>query len=308
MSPTRPTLSTLESLLVWGLAALLATALVGLSACNGDHSRVEVREADCVLCHQVEYDLTEAPPHPGLFPITCADCHTETAWVPAVAIRHPWFTLRNRHAEAACGDCHTEGYRPGDTSSDCVDCHQQDYDMATAPPHTGYPTACQNCHTDAGWRPSIFDHPWPLDGAHVVTPCGDCHSGDPPVFAGTPTACVGCHREDYDRSAYPGHETFPLECANCHSTSAWRPALEGAHPDSLFPISWGPHSEVTCTECHDSSLGSSARGENTNCIGCHKHDPDEMLRKHAGEASDYPTVPPSPNFCLDCHPDGQEHD
>lgn len=286
--------------------AALAGALVGSSCARTEHGRREVMQGDCVVCHQPEYDATLEPPHAGLFDTTCADCHVVEAWVPAQAVQHDWFVLRNRHAEQRCSACHTVGYAPGDTPSTCEGCHRDDYDAATMPPHAGYPLACADCHTDAGWRPSTFAHPWTLDGAHARTPCASCHLGDPPTYRGTPTECVGCHREDYDSSPYPGHTTFPTTCATCHTTTAWRPALEGGHPEASFPIAGGPHDPFECLDCHDPARGSSLDGMNTDCIGCHtgEHSRASVDADHR-EVSGYPLGTSSVNYCLDCHPNGR---
>ncbi|MBW2461064.1 MAG: hypothetical protein JRH11_05425 [Deltaproteobacteria bacterium] len=289
------------------VGAFIAAATAGVACQEGRHGAIQVSQEECAACHLPEYEATTLPPHGGLFPETCGDCHTQLAWVPAVAINHEWFVLQNRHAELPCTDCHTVGFRPGDTPGECVGCHQGDYDAATMPPHAGYPTDCASCHSDAGWRPSIFDHPWILDGAHLVTPCGSCHAGTPPVYAGTPRDCVGCHRTDYDDSPYPGHDSFPTTCNTCHTTDAWTPALEAAHPEGAFPIGRGPHGGFECLDCHDPSLGPSAGGANADCVGCHtgKHTRERMDEKHR-EEGDYPRGDAPPNFCLDCHPDGDK--
>lgn len=288
-------------------ALLLASAAFFVSCRNhGGAGRQEIQaDEDCVVCHQADYDATSMPPHPGLFTTDCQFCHATDAWVPAVAIQHDWFVLRNRHAEIPCTDCHTGGFAHGATPNTCYGCHQADYETAMMPPHQGYPTDCATCHTDAGWRPSTFAHPWPLDGAHTLIECAACHTGDPPQWAGIPRDCVGCHRADYDTSPYEGHSTFPTTCADCHTTTAWTPALDGAHPEADFPIARGKHRGIECTQCHDPALGPSTDGMNTDCVGCHtgEHARSRTDRQH-DEVRDYPTGPAPPNFCLDCHPDG----
>lgn len=290
-------------------ASLVLAASTLTLACRhpaGADRREIAADEDCVVCHQADYDATSMPPHPGLFTTECHFCHSTEAWVPALALQHDWFVLANRHAEIACTDCHTVGFAPGDTPSTCYGCHQPDYEMATAPPHAGYPTDCATCHTDAGWRPSTFVHPWPLDGAHVLISCASCHVGDPPQWAGLPRECVGCHRDDYDASPYPGHATFPTTCADCHSTTAWTPAIEGAHPEARFPIANGAHEGYACTDCHDPALGPSSMGMNCDCVGCHEgeHARARVDEQHR-EVPDYPRGAAPPNFCLVCHPDGR---
>ena len=96
--------------------------------------------------HQPEYEATTAPPHADVFATTCEQCHVTEAWIPALALQHDWFLLQNRHAEIPCVDCHTVGFRSGDTPTECVGCHRADYDGAMAPP----PTDCASCHSEAG--------------------------------------------------------------------------------------------------------------------------------------------------------------
>jgi hypothetical protein len=301
----------LPSQRTWGLVTLVALCLglamlAGASCTRDAHGRVVVRQGDCFTCHQANYDMTTMPPHPGLFPTSCGMCHTETEWVPAQPIQHDWFVLANRHTDPGvrCTSCHTVGFALGDTPTACVGCHQDDYDGTTAPPHPGsLPTDCASCHTDAGWVPSTFMHSWPLDGAHVTAPCASCH-GDPPTYVGTPTTCIGCHADRRAEAdvAVSGHSAFATTCGDCHTTTAWLPAIGGGHPETEFPISRGAHSVVACLDCHNASLGPSTDGMNTDCIGCHEH--ANAARDH-GDVAGYPASPPTPHFCLDCHPNGR---
>lgn len=286
--------------------ALLLAVGAGQIACRGhDPARREVTPGDCYVCHQADYEATSAPAHAGIFSTECTDCHLNEAWTPALPLRHDWFRLANRHAETACADCHTAGYRAGETPDECVGCHRADFDAADMPPHTDYSTSCATCHTDAGWAPSVFDHPWALTGAHELIECSSCHTGTPPAWAGIETECAGCHRDDYDASPYPNHQTFPLTCGDCHSTSAWTPASEGVHPESAFPIRGEPH-DYACADCHDAARGSAVDGVNTDCVGCHDgaHTRARMDEQHR-EVGGYPRGTASVNFCLDCHPGGR---
>lgn len=119
--------------------------------------------------------------------------------------------------------------------------------------------------------------------------------------------CVTCHRPDYEAVVDPMHVgVFPETCGQCHTTDAWRPALEGAHPEANFPVAEGPHKSVECVECHKASLGPSTDGQNTDCIGCHtgEHNRAKMDDKHH-EEPDYNWRDAVPNFCLECHPNGR---
>jgi hypothetical protein len=121
--------------------------------------------------------------------------------------------------------------------------------------------------------------------------------------------CYSCHRPDYEATTMPAHPgMFPTTCADCHMTSAWQPALGGAHPESAFPIRSGPHSGFGCFDCHDpENLGpSSVDGANTDCIGCHtgEHSRTKMDEKHQEEPG-YVWDDGMPHFCLTCHPTGR---
>jgi len=263
---------------------------------------------ECVGCHQADYDRSPAPGHQA-FPTTCEGCHSTEHWVPALStLDHPW-PLEGAHAQATCLGCHV-GDPPvyQGTPKVCVACHRADYDGSPFPGHETFPTTCQDCHTNDAWTPAQFDHPWPLEGAHVQASCSSCHVGNPPIYEGTSTSCVDCHRADYDRSPYPGHSNFPTTCQDCHTASAWTPATGGAHPENAFPIRSGAHSKYQndCASCHDAALGSPTNGQNTDCVGCHDgtHTRSRMDAKHQ-EERDYPRGAAPPNFCLDCHADGR---
>ena len=56
--------------------------------------------------------------------------------------------------------------------------------------------------------------------------------------------CYSCHLPDYENASNPLHVgSYPTECANCHTTDAWRPAADG-HPESEFPVQTGAHAVV----------------------------------------------------------------
>ncbi len=291
------------------LAIVVSSGTLLATACTGgtqDHARVEVRSADCIVCHATDVQHALNPPHEG-FPDTCGSCHSNDAWMPA-AFMHSW-PLNGAHETVACASCHV-GDPPvyQGTPTVCVGCHQGDYDNSAFEGHTAFPTTCGDCHTNEKWVPAQFDHSWPLEGAHAQASCSSCHVGSPPGSETTATLCVGCHQDDYDNSPFLGHSDFPPTCEGCHTTVAWTPATGGNHPENAFPIESGAHSEYRndCASCHDSMLGSPVDGENADCVGCHDgdHSRAKMDDKHR-EERDYPQGAAPPNFCLDCHADGR---
>jgi hypothetical protein len=262
---------------------------------------------DCVGCHKQDYDTSPFPNH-NTFPTTCTDCHKTAGWKPASIPNHDqFFKLDGKHTMAACSSCHTKGYSPGDTPKDCVGCHKRDYDTSPFPNHNTFPTTCKDCHSTAGWMPATIpnhDQFFKLDGKHSMVACGSCHTKGYAAGA-TPKDCVSCHRQDYDRSPYPGHSAFPTTCNDCHTTTAWIPA-NGGHPETQFPIKSGAHSGIACADCHNASLGSAK--DNPDCVGCHTgiHARSKLDAKHQG-VRNYPTGAAPGNFCLNCHPDGRNH-
>jgi predicted CXXCH cytochrome family protein len=179
-------------------------------ACTGgtqDHARIEVRSADCIVCHASDVQQALNPPHEG-FPDTCGTCHSNDAWMPA-AFDHRTPTL-------------------------CVGCHQSDYDNSPFPEHDTFPTTCQDCHTTNAWTPAVGGtHPenaFPIqDGPHSKyrTDCVSCH--DPELgssIGGENADCVGCHDDKHTREKmdpkhdeepdYPQGAAPPNFCLDCH--------------------------------------------------------------------------------------------
>ena len=131
-------------------------------------------------------------------------------------------------AASACGPASATDPVPaeGDAGT-CATCHMEDFRAAKH--HLGEkPTTCAICHAQTGFHPTHMNHPWPLTGAHEKTNCFDCHKGTPPVFAGTKRECVACHQADYDKAPHHVAEHYPTTCADCHSTTAFKPQLPEA--------------------------------------------------------------------------------
>ena len=222
---------------------------------------------DCVSCHQQDYNDTTAPNHVQAgFPTDCEVCHTIASWQGAV-FDHTAFPLEGGHAAVNCNSCHSSGVFAG-LPSDCVSCHQTDYDTAQ-PNHSaaGFATTCDDCHTINAWTGATIDHSiFALTGGHASVDCTQCHTGT--VFAGLPSNCVSCHQTDYD-NAVPNHAAagFATTCDDCHTVNAWT----GATIDhSIFPLTAG-HATVNCTQCH---TGTVFAGLPSDCVSCHQSDYD----------------------------------
>ena len=232
---------------------------------------------NCYACHQQDFVSAAEPNHiAGNFSTHCEQCHTANpGWKPAQFDHaNSTFPFTGGHliVKDQCQQCHASGFV--NTPTDCYACHQQDFVNTTNPNHlTGnYSTACIVCHsTNPGWQPVSYNHDltnFPLTGAHFViqNQCVSCHSSG---YVNTPSACYSCHQTDYNNSTNPNHQTlaFPINCEQCHTTSAgWHPTIFD-HNTTQFPLT-GAHITVAnqCSQCHTGSLS----GTSTACYFCHQ--------------------------------------
>jgi hypothetical protein len=180
-----------------------------------------------------------------------------------------------------------------------VSCHLADYNATTTPKHSssGFGTTCQTCHTGTTtWLGATFNHGatlFPLTGAHLATPCLDCH-GDG-VYKGKPTACASCHQTEYGATTNPHHAAagFTTLCATCHTTTRW-PGATYDHSRTLFPLT-GRHVAAQCIDCHGDKV---YKGKPTTCVSCHQTDYNNTTSpKHS--TAGFPTT------CQTCHTTSQ---
>lgn len=288
-----------------------------LMGAHGNLSCVECHEAEtnirfdrigneCVSCHNDDFLATENPNHQQVgYSTNCTDCHSPLAmdW-SADPISHDFFPLVQGHDIQDCNQCHTTTSF-SDAPSDCVACHQDDFNNATNPSHInlGLSTDCASCHTLAvDWMPATFDiHDqfYVLNGEHrdIRNECNLCHFGDYNTLP--PTDCFGCHEDDYNGANDPNHKAlgFSTDCTECHNEDDWEPSTFD-HDGMYFPIFSGEHKGEwdQCTDCHIQPNDYSV----FSCTVCHlKNDTDD---EH-NDVNDYVY---ESNACLRCHPDGSE--
>ena len=252
--------------------------------------------AQCVACHQQQYTASKNPNHVAAgFPSDCVACHSTTAWQPA-AFDHnvAAFKLTGAHASVPCAKCHTGGSYQA-TPTQCGSCHLQRFTATTNPNHVtgGFSTDCASCHTTSAWQPATFDHSkasFKLTGAHAAVPCTQCHTAGVP-YQSTPTQCSGCHQQKYTSAVNPKHTapSFSLDCASCHSTTAWRPSTF-SHSATSFPLT-GSHVSTPCASCHVNGV---YRGTATLCSGCH-------LTKYTATTNPNHAAAGFPTDCQNCH-------
>jgi hypothetical protein len=248
--------------------------------------------------------------------LPCSACHTTTSWRAKGAssgskFDHSTtgFPLTGEHVSTPCVGCH-DARKP--IKRACASCHD-DF-------HRGrLGQSCDRCHSAAGWkltRPIELHRMtrFPLTGMHVLADCTECHRrASEQRFTDAPIACFSCHEKDYRRTGiFPVHvgtatsAPLPRDCSLCHRAVAWVPAkavssatgmmtsaLTAAPPnhDVRFPLSFGVHRTAACPDCHVSQATPRA----VRCIGCHAHDPTQLMQEHRQP------VPTDGAACLSCH-------
>jgi hypothetical protein len=272
-----------------------AHAAVDCDACHAGPvtSQYVGTPSDCYACHADTWAATTNPPHAESgFGTDCIRCHGvySTGWSGG-DYRHPAsFPLTGGHALPACAECHTDGF--AGTPSECVACHQADYDRTTEPDHrlALFPTDCRVCHTIVDWEHTSFDHDataFPLTGSHRPLDCTQCHSAG---YTNTPSDCIACHQADYDGTSDPNHAAaqFPIDCRVCHNTTTWDDA-DFDHNATAFPLT-GAHAPLDCTQCHSAGYTNTP----SDCIACHQADYDGTNDPDHAAAG-------FPNTCASCH-------
>jgi len=260
----------------------------------------------CINCHRTDYTGTTNPSHvQANFPTTCQTCHTTTNWLGAT-FNHAstGFTLTGFHTTVQCAQCHTASFQGGPynftSATVCYTCHQADYNGTTNPNHvtSGFPTACDQCHTTTNWLGATFNHAstgFTLTGFHATMTCTQCHNTA--LFPGgaytIPNAsCIQCHQADYNGTNNPPHATvgFPTTCDTCHNFTNWLGATFN-HATTTFPLTGYHATNVTCAQCH---VNNNYTTLPTACDGCHDADYQGTTNPNHASAG-------FPKTCDTCH-------
>ena len=209
------------------------------------------------------------------YSIECLDCHNVNAfdW-SSENILHDFFPLVKGHDIADCNQCHVNPNFKN-TPTECVACHQMDFDNATSLDHNqlNFSTDCASCHTlDLDWMPAEFrDHDdqfFPIySGEHngEWSSCVECHP-NPMNYA--EFTCITCHTKsetDDDHNDVGGYVYSSIACLGCHPTGNEEGSFD--HNQTNFPLT-GAHITVDCNECHANGFA----GTPTACSACHTSD------------------------------------
>jgi hypothetical protein len=239
--------------------------------CRVCHTSLVFSEAktSCVDCHTDMHYQTVGP--------DCARCHSTKSWiVENVTDMHQRsrFPLLGAHRTADCSVCHKSAslLRFEPLGIQCYDCHQADYQAATAPNHVqgNFSKDCIKCHgvNSLTWNSTNVDHSFfPLTLGHAID-CSKCHTNG--GFSGLSMDCVSCHISNYNNSTNPNHSTnhFPTTCGDCHTTNpGWKPATFTIH-NNYFVLT-GAHVTISCDKCHNGNYSTVLP---QTCVGCHQTD------------------------------------
>jgi hypothetical protein len=246
--------------------------------------------AACASCH--------GDPHRGRFQKSCESCHTTAGWQSAAqAFDHAStrFSLRGRHAQVTCKQCHGEGDAGrGDRRSDrfrvakfqaCADCHRDPHGGQFA----GRKGGCESCHSEQGWREGMtktFNHAttrFPLRGKHATVGCEKCHLPRPPNGVGTTKLdiarfqhCADCHADAHG-GQFAGRSDGGA-CESCHTEAGFAASTLSfaMHDGTRFPLA-GAHRAVPCERCHGTTVAQGKtirqfrRERAAACEDCHKN-------------------------------------
>ncbi|MFO1220363.1 MAG: cytochrome c3 family protein [Burkholderiaceae bacterium] len=238
----------------------------------------------CIGCHKKDDDGNKG--HKGLYGDKCDSCHGVKAWKPAT-FNHDTdtkYSLRGKHKQTKCADCHTGHLYKDKVGTACIDCHKKDDDGNKG--HKGsLGRDCAACHIEAGWKEKgKFDHDktkFALLGKHADVKCADCHKST--NYKEAPKDCIGCHKKD-DK-----HETtLGTKCESCHGEKDWKDVRRFDHDKTKFQLR-NAHAakKVQCKDCHQSLKH--YRDIPRDCYSCHKKDD-----KHEGQQG---------KKCESCHGD-----
>lgn len=257
--------------------------------------RLGVPTSNCVVCHE--------DPHEDKFGQLCKECHNESSWRIRGAMDNfnhdrTGFKLVGKHQAVDCKECHKGRLLDPLPHNACADCHSDYHEGVFVT--NGVSPDCASCHIEDGFDVSIYtieqhnEAAFPLEGAHLATPCFFCHQQDDKwSFRDIGERCIDCHIDEHegflDEKFYPNKS-----CDNCHISASWQ---ENHFDHSLTDFELlGAHAKENCTSCHI-SVNSSVLGQEGDyfsnlsgeCISCHENVHDDQFEEN-GQTD-----------CLKCH-------
>lgn len=247
--------------------------MAGITPLTVFQDRKGVLTDQCATCHK---DV-----HEGKFGTNCAECHNENSFQKVESMgafdhNRTGFALRGSHVQVDCKKCHiSEKMTDPLPHQHCADCHKDYHEGQFA--SYGISPDCIVCHQVDGFAETTYsleDHAktkFPLEGAHVATPCFACHKKEEKWnFRKIGQRCIDCHQDVHagqiDAKWYPGNT-----CEQCHSSAEWRDN-HFDHTRTAFALK-GQHAKLQCRECHVPETGfkyGRFAGLHSACSDCHE--------------------------------------
>lgn len=230
-----------------------------------------IKYDNCTACHE---DI-----HNNKFGSNCTKCHSELSFTQIKSLtvfdhEQTDFPLRGLHQAVNCKACHTANLTQALKHDQCSDCHS-DYHNAEFVKKERNPD-CAECHTVRGFSPSNYSidkHAqtgFPLTGAHLATPCMECHKQNDRWKFTINTQCVDCHENMHKN--YIQEKYYPEEnCQSCHTSNFWS-EIQFNHKQTNFELE-GKHQKTSCRNCHFIELKNTSVQKFLNlsasCEDCH---------------------------------------
>jgi hypothetical protein len=285
---------------------------------NGDFKQ-PIAFQKCADCHKPD-------PHGGQFLKRadggeCASCHTVDGFKPArfglPEHTKTAYPLGGKHTAVACAKCHIPAGRATLYKikfAKCTDCHSDNHQgQFAAAPHFN---RCQDCHSVQAYRPAEFalaQHKktrFPLVGAHLAVPCGDCHKAattaalkNAALFRFDDRSCTACHSDPHrgqfaQRMQARRADGSAAGCEACHAVTTWKDLTAFDHATTAFALQ-GAHRGVACADCHRppnlevTLMNADFRAAPHACESCHE---DPHGKQFAREGA---------TRCAECHDSGR---
>ena len=231
----------------------------------------------CITCHK---DV-----HESKLGIDCRKCHTEESFQKRKSpetFDHTLtgYALEGKHIAVDCKKCHTTPKMTDPlTYNRCADCHE-DFHKGQFITETKKPD-CKECHIVDGFQGSNYTvemhnkGPFPLEGAHLATPCLACHQKNTEwTFKDMGRQCIDCHTDIHE--GYISEKYYPQKsCNQCHVAEAWS-AVDFEHELTGFTLQ-GKHDKISCTDCHKPDPVQTEpkkiafTGQKQDCTSCHEN-------------------------------------
>jgi hypothetical protein len=208
-----------------------------------DHAEVS---GTCASCHNGTVALGKPVNHIASS-TACDDCHTTTAWLPAVFDHagivtnclscHNGSTATGKSAShilssSVCEACHsTLTWSPttrvdhAEVQGSCSTCHNGSTASGKPTDHFITSLECDECHGTSTWSSTSYTHSspfYPNGGSHLNQACTACHIGNSQTNAWSSPVykpdCGGCHAGDFRLDKHQGQTVAELrDCAGaCH--------------------------------------------------------------------------------------------